>query len=177
MKAEAAGASARSGDRTKVCAPRVVLDTNVCLDLFVFADPRVAPLDAALRGGVVAAVTREDCREEWRRVLRYPVLGLDEAACTRYEAAFDARIVCLAEPELSLRPQIRLPRCKDVDDQKFLELAWQAGASALVTRDDALLALARRARREGMFVILTPQDWSASPAASEPTRTQGSPMG
>lgn len=172
MNAGAESANAPIGHRTWDGAPRVVLDTNVCLDLFVFADPRVTALDAALRDGTVAAVTREDCRAEWRRVLRYPTLRLDEAACARHEAAFDARIVCLADPEPSMRREIRLPRCKDADDQKFLALAWQAGAAALITRDDALLALARRARREGMFAILTPHDWSASPAASEAAATK-----
>ena len=36
---------------------RLVLDTNACLDLFAFDDPRVAPLRAALRDGTVVAVT------------------------------------------------------------------------------------------------------------------------
>ena len=37
-----------------------------------------------------------------------------------------------------------LPQCEDPDDQKFLELAWHARASHLVTRDKALLKLARQ---------------------------------
>lgn len=131
--------------------PRLVLDTNVCLDLFVFADPRVAALDTALRTGAVVAVTRADCREEWRRVLGYRLPGLDDDARARHAAAFDARIECLGEPAPA---GVRLPRCKDPDDQKFLELALQAGASALVTRDDHLLALAGRTR--GLFEILAP---------------------
>lgn len=146
--------------------PRLVLDTNVCLDLFVFADPRVAALDAALRAGTAVAVTREDCRAEWLRVLRYRQLGLDDAACARHEAAFDARIVRLHAPEPAARGEVRLPRCKDRDDQKFLELAWDARATALITRDDALLALARRTRRDGLFDILTPHAWSATSLAA-----------
>jgi putative PIN family toxin of toxin-antitoxin system len=137
--------------------PRLVLDTNVCLDLFVFGDPRVHAIDAALRAGHVVAVTREDCRDEWLRVLRYPQLRLDEAACAQHAAAFDARIICLDADMLVARPDVRLPRCADADDQKFLELAWQANAAALVTRDDALLVLARRTRRDGLFEIVTPQ--------------------
>lgn len=142
--------------------PNLVLDTNICLDLFVFGDPRVGALDGALRSGAVLAITREDCREEWRRVLRYPQFGFDEAACARHEAAFDARIACLRESERVARPDVRLPRCADPDDQKFLELALQAQATALITRDHALLALAQRTRREGLFAILTPQAWSDS---------------
>jgi len=42
-------------------APRIVLDTNVCLDLFVFRDPRWNALLTALNNGDIEAVTREDC--------------------------------------------------------------------------------------------------------------------
>ena len=38
-----------------------------------------------------------------------------------------------------------IPRCKDPDDQKFLELASQQGA-ILVTKDKLLLQLARRGK-------------------------------
>lgn len=138
-------------------SPRLVLDTNVCLDLFVFGDPQVAPLEAAVRAGEVVAVTRADCRAEWLRVLRYPQLALDEAACARHSATFDAYITCLPTAESPTRAAPRLPRCADPDDQKFLELAMQAQATALVTRDAALLALARRTRRDGLFAIVTPQ--------------------
>jgi predicted nucleic acid-binding protein len=141
-------------------APRLVLDTNVCLDLFVFGDPRVAALDAALRAREAVAVTREDCRAEWLRVLRYPQFGFDEAACARHAAAFDARIACLPPEQLVAAPDVRLPRCADADDQKFLELALQARATALLTRDAALLALARRVQRAGLFAILAPQRWA-----------------
>ncbi|HEU4777610.1 MAG TPA: PIN domain-containing protein, partial [Telluria sp.] len=44
-------------------AQRIVLDTNVCLDLFVFRDPRWSDLLAALESGAVEAVTRADCRD------------------------------------------------------------------------------------------------------------------
>ena len=41
-----------------------------------------------------------------------------------------------------------LPRCADPDDQKFLELADDAGADVLVTGDGHLLSLAGRTRFE-----------------------------
>lgn len=147
-------------------SPRLVLDTNVCLDLFVFGDPQVTVLDAALRAGQAVAITREDCRAEWLRVLSYPQFGFDEATQVGHAAAFDARIVCLRQTELIVRPDVRLPRCADPDDQMFLELALLGRATTLVTRDDALLALAKRTRREGLFAILTPQAWSDSHAAT-----------
>jgi len=43
---------------------RIVIDTNVCLDLFVFQDPRWASLLAAIESGAVEAITRADCRAD-----------------------------------------------------------------------------------------------------------------
>jgi predicted nucleic acid-binding protein len=53
-------------------------------------------------------------------------------------------------------PQVQLPQCRDPDDQKFLEAALAARADFLVTRDQALLELARRVRQ---FRILTPAEF------------------
>ncbi len=133
----------------------IVIDTNVCLDLFVFRDPRWAELLSALESGEINAVTRADCRDEYLAVLRYPHLPLDEA--TRAEAAtrFDALLQVVA-PDAK---HVRLPVCTDRDDQKFLELARDAGASVLVTKDKALLKLNRRTTREGMFRIMLPEAW------------------
>jgi predicted nucleic acid-binding protein len=54
---------------------------------------------------------------------------------------------------------IQLPNCSDRDDQKFLELARDAGAAILVTKDKALLKLARRTARDGLFRIMPPEAW------------------
>lgn len=135
---------------------RFVLDTNVCLDLFVFDDPNCASLLAATRAGEIELVTREDCRAEWLAVLAYSQLRLDEARRTQAIEMFDAHVHSLPWAGLD---DVTLPRCRDRDDQKFLELAYQAGAAALLTRDDELLRLARRAKRDGLFAILPPAAW------------------
>ena len=137
--------------------PRIVLDTNVCLDLFVFRDPAVAVLREALVSGAVIGATDGACRDEWERVLGYPALRLDDAARALLLAQYDAlmRIVDDARPS-----EVALPRCADADDQKFLELAARCGARWLLTRDDALLKLGRRTKREGWFEIMTPGEWS-----------------
>jgi predicted nucleic acid-binding protein len=54
------------------------------------------------------------------------------------------------------QPWPPLPRCRDADDQKFLELACAGNASVLLTRDDALLSLRRRTLRAGLFRICSP---------------------
>ncbi len=138
-----------------------MLDTNVCLDLFVFADPRCAFVREALELGRVVAVTDEACRAEWLRVLGYAQLALDDARRHLATAAFDALVHETPALESAMPAGATLPRCADADDQKFLELALRVGASALITRDDALLALGRRVERAGLFAILTPQAWIA----------------
>lgn len=145
--------------------PRAVLDTNVWLDLLVFRDPRAAGLDAALRSGALVAVVDDACIEEWRRVLGYPVLALAPERRTALDLEFARLTSRLAPGPLPCRP----PRCKDPDDQKFLDLALAGGARWLVSRDRALLALARRTAREGWFEIVTPQHWPpGAPFASAP---------
>ncbi|AKU21347.1 MULTISPECIES: putative toxin-antitoxin system toxin component, PIN family [unclassified Massilia] len=139
-----------------VSPKRIVIDTNVCLDLFVFKDPRWAGLLAAIESGAVEAITRADCREEYLVVLHYKHLPLDETTRPLSAARFDALIKVVAPPESG----VRLPVCTDRDDQKFLELARDAKADILITKDKALLKLAKRLAREGMFKVMLPEKWS-----------------
>ncbi len=143
--------------------PRIVIDTNVCLDLFVFHDPRWAALLTAVESGAVEAITRADCRDEYHIVLHYPHLPLDETSRPVAAARFDALIKVVAPPESG----VRLPVCTDPDDQKFLELARDAGASALITKDKALLKLGKRLVRAGMFDVLLPEKWQPPALAAQ----------
>lgn len=142
-------------------AKPIVIDTNVLLDLFVFEDPRWTGLLAALESGAVRAVTRADCRDEYLAVLRYPHLPLDEARRAQAAARFDSLLAVVA-PDAK---HVRLPVCTDRDDQKFLELARDAGAEVLITKDKALLKLGRKTAREGMFRIMLPEAWLKARAA------------
>lgn len=139
--------------------PRMVLDTNVCLDLFVFDDPRCAGLAEALRRGAVEAVSARPCRDEWQAVLTYPQLALEPSARERAVLAFDAQVRLLPAATGRAAP---LPRCADRDDQKFLVVAAEAGARWLLSRDNALLRLGRRTLRDAGFAILTPEQWSSA---------------
>jgi putative PIN family toxin of toxin-antitoxin system len=138
--------------------PRIVLDTNVCLDLFVFHEPQSAALHVAMQDGTIEAVTRADCRDEWLRVLHYPQLPVTDAIRPAIEAAFDALVRCL--PDELATCSATLPRCGDPDDQKFLELAQASGARWLVSKDNELLKLASRCARDSLFWIGLPQAWS-----------------
>ncbi|HEY4144886.1 MAG TPA: putative toxin-antitoxin system toxin component, PIN family [Pinirhizobacter sp.] len=137
----------------QISPSRVVLDTNVCLDLFFFRDPRCQVLAQALAEGRVQAVSRADCHAEWLRVLTYPDLPITDAGRQQAMAAYDGR---LSFPALEDKAGTALPRCRDPDDQMFLEVALAAGASALVTKDNELLRLASRCP---WFAIVLPEAW------------------
>ena len=142
---------------------RVVLDTNVCLDLLLFGDPRVAPLAQALCARRVVAMADGDTRAEWIRVLGYPAFRLDIPRRDTLIEAFDALVEMVVDTSQRDRANTIAPpllRCGDPDDQKFLELARDTGARWLLSRDQDLLVLAARCRRDQRFAILTPQAWA-----------------
>jgi putative PIN family toxin of toxin-antitoxin system len=143
----------------------VVLDTNVCLDLFFFRDPRWSRLMEGLQRGSLRAITRQDCRAEWLIVLTYPQLGIEDDERSRCSAEFDDMIVCKDKPDAAIRRPL-LPLCSDQDDQKFLELAYDEKADVLITKDKALLKLARKAAKHGLFAILSPEAWHQNQVAT-----------
>ncbi len=138
----------------------MVLDTNVRLDLFVFATPRAAGLGAALESGRLRAVCNAECRSEWEAVLAYPKLRLDADQQAAARAAHD-RLVCIdASAPQQHAAVAALPRCRDPDDQKFVQLAYDIGAAGLLTRDAELLRLARRLAAGFGIAVLQPQDFA-----------------
>jgi len=127
-------------------APRIVVDTNVLLDFWVFDDPHARPLKEALEAGRVLAVRSRATDLEFDDVLARPQFGLDAAARMTLQARWRAG----AESIGTIAPAPL--QCTDRDDQKFLDLAFSAGARALATKDRALLAAARHARAHGLLV-------------------------
>lgn len=136
-------------------AVRVVFDTNVLLSLFVFADSRFAPLRGEVAAGRWIALSSAPCLAEFRRVLDYPQFALD---ATRQNEAYAAYLGLVRLVDAVPQPATALPRCKDRDDQKFLELARDGKAHWLVTADKMLLRLRRGRRLEQLFRILTPDE-------------------
>lgn len=127
---------------------RLVLDTNVVLDLLHFCDPGVAPIRRALDDGRAACFAGAATRAELAHVLSRPQFRIGEDEMQRLLDAYDA----LARP-CAAAGAGALPPCRDPDDQKFLELAQAARADLLVTKDKALLALARKSGRLGFRIV------------------------
>jgi predicted nucleic acid-binding protein len=125
---------------------RLVLDTNIWLDWLVFDDPSIEPLKAAVAAKRAEIFIDAACEAELARVLAYDLgkHSLDAAA----QAACLAECRRIARPLQNAKPAgcSSLPRCGDPADQIFLEAALAAGADFLVTRDRALLELARSSR-------------------------------
>lgn len=128
---------------------RLVLDTNVVLDLFHWGNVDAVPIMAALEAGQIECLADRRTLDELQRVLTYPQLKLTpEMIVDRYRR-YSGLVRMIEAGEAP-----PLPRCKDRDDQMFLELAARAQADVLVSKDKALLKL--RGRTKLGFQILKP---------------------
>jgi uncharacterized protein len=128
---------------------RLVLDTNVVLDLFHWANTDAVPIMAALEAGQIQCFADDRTLDELQRVLTYPQLKMTQTMIVERYARYRSLIQHVAAGEAP-----PLPRCKDRDDQKFLELAARCGADLLVSKDKALLRL--RGRTTLGFQIMKP---------------------
>ncbi|MBI1394970.1 MAG: putative toxin-antitoxin system toxin component, PIN family [Betaproteobacteria bacterium] len=135
---------------------RVVLDTNVWLDWLVFDDPVVEPIRAAVRSTQAEIVIDDACEAELARALGYPLGRRTPDARRQAELLAECRANSIRLTRSGQPPGIPLPTCRDPDDQMFLELARDGGARVLVTRDRALLELARPRRTPLPFRIVAP---------------------
>ncbi len=123
---------------------QLVLDTNIVLDLLVFADPQAQALSDALAQGRLHWLATAEMREELARVLAYPKLAervaFHRGAAAEVLGAFDrhARLVEVA-PKASVT-------CGDPDDQKFIDLAV-AHRCTLLSKDREVLRMRKRLAR------------------------------
>lgn len=136
--------------------PGAVLDTNVVLDWFVFHEPGVEPLAAAITAGELRWWSCRPMHDELAHVLRHGVpsrRGIDS------EHVLTSSVALQTVAELQLALPLHRLRCSDPSDQMFIDLALQCGADWLFTRDRALLKLARKAALRGLK-ITPPERWA-----------------
>jgi uncharacterized protein len=143
-------------DNTAQDVPKLVLDTNAVLDAWVFHDPGMAPLLAAMQDGQVRWVACSDMRQELQHMLAHPTLARWKVKSEYVLACFDKWAVLSQRPAPPSLPGLR---CTDPDDQVFINLALATQARWLVTHDRAVLKLARRAQPQGLSIV-RPQGWS-----------------
>ena len=127
-----------------------VLDTQVLLDWALFDDPRVRPWSEAVQRGSVRWIYCAAMRVEALRVVHYPALAKrfePQASADKVADCFARWGQCCADP-----PSQRQLICSDPDDQVFLDLALTQTAATLLSRDQAVLRLARAARSVGLAI-------------------------
>jgi putative PIN family toxin of toxin-antitoxin system len=128
-------------------ARAIVLDTNIVLDLFIFADPATPALRAALESKSLRWIATPVMRDELERVLAYthivPRMAFYQVTAQQVLAQFDALV-----HRVDVAPRARYV-CKDADDQKFIDLAV-AHQTLLLSKDKAVLTLAKRLRTLGV---------------------------
>jgi predicted nucleic acid-binding protein len=128
----------------------------VWLDWLVFNDASIKPIQNLVDAGKAEIIIDADCDAELVRVLAYPLQkwtlnAKAQTACVDRFRSVARRIIATLEPG-------KLPACRDPDDQKFLVLAAAAGAFCLLTKDRALLKLAK-SRYALPFHIVTPANF------------------
>jgi putative PIN family toxin of toxin-antitoxin system len=155
---------------------RAVLDSNVWIDILVFDDPVTRPIRTALEAGTLEALIDSRCLKELTYVLDYPQFV--RFAVNKAEALETvARLSQLVEPGPLPENAPPLPKCRDRDDQKFLELAHAIKADWLVSKDRALLKLAKRTARDFGFRIAQPAPFVTSFEAHIEANTETNALG
>ena len=135
-----------------------MLDTHIWLDWLVFDDASVHPLARAVEQGRAQVFMDAACDAELERVLAYDLGRHSIRAAAQAAALAQARRLSnRIENTLSSAERAGLPRCRDADDQIFLEAALAARADVLVTKDRALLELNRRRTRPLPFRVAPPK--------------------
>lgn len=120
---------------------QLVLDTNIVLDLLVFADPQAQPIRQGLEAGALRWLATPSMRDELARVLAYPKLA---PRVSFHRGNADAVLVDFDRHAVLQEPPAKAPvTCGDPDDQKFIDLAV-AHRCTLLSKDFEVLRMRKR---------------------------------
>jgi putative PIN family toxin of toxin-antitoxin system len=129
----------------------VVLDTNIVLDIYLFRDPRVVGVHDALMAGQMRWTATQRMRDELARVLAY-------AHIDRWMSHHDRhaqQVLDAVDPMWTLSPDAPSApaslRCRDKDDQMFIDLAL-SHRCLLLSKDREVLRLKRPLHAHGVTV-------------------------
>lgn len=128
--------------------PVIVLDTNILLDIFVFDEEKAHPLRAALENHQIDFVATQHMLNEYQDVISREQFSLtpDQQRESLLEIGQLVRLIDDATVE-------KAPwKCRDRDDQIFLNLAYFLRPALLISKDKQVLKIAKRAIKEGVTI-------------------------
>ncbi len=151
---------------TENASESVILDTNVALALWLFADPRLGALRDALASQRLVWLVTQPMLDELAHEIR-------AERCERYGTTVANVRAAIAQTQPWLRPTpapAEQPatglRCSDPKDQMFIDLAVAERTPWLFSRDRAVLKLRGRLLALGV-TARAPEGW---PVAAEHSR-------
>jgi putative PIN family toxin of toxin-antitoxin system len=128
--------------------PRLVLDTNVILDLLVFKDPSTEPIRLMLDAKLVDAVRSEASMLELVDVIQRPIFKLSQQEQEMILQAWEGVTRLLENTAIESAPFI----CRDLDDQIFLDMAYSIRPAVLFSKDLRVLELRVSAKGHGVEI-------------------------
>lgn len=127
--------------------PLAVIDTNVWLDLYFWDDAGVESLKALIEAKRISVCTTLECLEELADVIHRPQFALTVEK--QHELLKRVLSVCT----LVVQPTDVTVKCRDGDDQKFLNLAHALKADFLVTKDKLVLKAGKKLKKFGTLTV------------------------
>lgn len=127
---------------------RLVLDTNVILDLLVFKDPSAESIRHLLDAKLVDAVRSEASMAELIDVVGRPTFKLSREDQESILQAWESSARLLENVVIEPAPFT----CRDLDDQVFLDMAYSIRPALLLSKDLRVLELRAIAKHYGVEI-------------------------
>jgi putative PIN family toxin of toxin-antitoxin system len=127
---------------------RLVLDTNVILDLLVFKDPSAEPIRLLLDAKLVDAVRTSASMAEFMDVIGRPTFKLSQGDQEIILQAWESSARLLENEAIEPAPFT----CRDLDDQVFLDMAYSIRPALLLSKDLRVLELQTIAKRHDIEI-------------------------
>ena len=128
--------------------PRLILDTNVILDLLVFKDPGAEPIRLLLDTKQVDAARTSASMAELRDVIGRPTFKLSREDQETILQAWESSSRLLENAAIEPAPFT----CRDPDDQVFIDMAYSLRPAFLLSKDLRVLELRAIAKHHGIEI-------------------------
>jgi len=118
---------------------RIIVDTNILLDIIYFEDPHVKDLTKAIESGHLEAWSCNLIWDEFLDVMRRPAFYKNEET---YQKMIEKALKYFQFDTSKIPPSPY--KCRDPDDQIFIDLAVIKAPCWLISRDLEVLKLAKK---------------------------------